>query len=502
MLILVINFDMFKLIYFLLATFFFSPIYGQNIIMSKKLKTNWQKVIPLKISQDTNYLELIKKNKIELICVNNSLEIISSKRIKASYKKSNLRVLTIINIGNANYVFANFWNHLYKKDFLFVRRLNSEGEFVGEWKQIDECEQHIQPSEASFFLKVSQNRKYFAIYSHQYKEIDRGPININVKIYDNEFKFINSFNTSAGEPKSQVFVEQLEIANNGNIFIKIIENKGIVRYGVNYVYKKYYTILSASIGDSILFSNKLQLKNNKIITDAIIKVKNDNSLLIGGFYSKYGFVSAKGVFLMQLNEKSLHIENINDFSEALINKYYLPADYKKRINNEALKFTAQRIEYSLKGEIFIVGELITKYSASKNGIGKGTIYDKDDYDMFLHGAILVKKINGDNKWEQIIPKKQKGYYSSDISFSYLFNDNGFSFIFNTYINDSKNYNAIYKQNKKGKTKLVQMDLNGNIIHEELFKFTTNCNPVIYRPLPFYNKLIFLTKSNRLIYFEL
>lgn len=498
--ILAINFNMHKIILIVLALILSNSIMGQDFIMSEKLISKWQKAILIKQYNDSNYLVLKNKGKTDLILVNDSLKILQQNRIVAKYKKLDLRIVSIVSLSNRNLVFAAFWNYKHKKDYLFARYLDTKGEFIGEWIKIDECYQFLHPDNVSFFVKVSQNNKYFSIYSQNYKEFDRGPIYVNVKVYNDKFELVSSVKSFIGGVKAQVFVEQMELANNGTVYLKVVLNRGVVRVGGNYVYQKDFIVLNASSQDSSFIINKLQLPGNQFITDAVIKIKDDNSLLIGGYFSNYGYASSAGTYWMHLQNNLLENRGVQYFSEALVEKYILPANYSRDIENESLKFTAQRIEYTQEGDVFLIGELIVKYAAIAKVIGKGSMYDNDGVDVFLYDDILVKKLSGLNNWEQIITKKQKGYNSSLLSFSYSFNESGFNFVFNSFVNDSKNYNAIYKPRAKGRTKLIQLDLNGKIANERVFKFVTVCSPLVYKPMPFYKNIILLTKKNKLVYF--
>jgi hypothetical protein len=490
-----------KLVLFFLAIILPTISIGQQTIMSKKLHHKWQNAVTIQQVKDTNYIILSKNKKIELICINDSLKDIYHKRIKASYDKNDLRIVAIKNINKHNYVFASFWNYKHKQNYLFYRKINSTGDFEGDWINISKIYQPKQHEEIPYFIKTSANRKQFAIYSKNYKDFDRGPIEINLSIFDSSFRQIGSFHTNIGDIKSQNFVEQMEVGNNATVYLKVVENKGVERNIGNYVYKKNFIILSASKNDSNFVINKLHDTTNMFITDAIIKVMDNNSLLVGGYYSNLGFASIAGTFLTYLSDGKLYNFERNKFSKALINNYLQPVKFNKSNIKEALKFTAQRLEYSDDGAVYIVGELITKFSASKKGIGKGSMYDNDVLEAYMYGDIMVKKINDINSWEQIVHKKQKGNSSPSISFSYSFDKKVFSFVFNSFIKDSKNFNAIYKENTKGKTKLIQINLEGKIVNEKSFNFTTICNPLIYKPFPFYDKMIFLTKNNRLVYFD-
>lgn len=501
-LILAINFNMKKVVIIILALLFSNLILGQDIILSEKLSKKSQNAILIKQSPDSNYLILRNKRKLDLILVNDSLEVLNQTNIIAKYKKQDLRIVSITSIGNRNLVFASFWNYKHKKDYLFARYLNSNGEFIGNWIQLDECYQFLHPEDVSFFLKVSKNQKYFAIYSKNYKEFDRGPIYVNVKVYNNSLELVSSFKSFIGAVNSQVFVEQMEIANNGNVYLKVVENRGTIRTGANYVYRKDFIVLNATSQDSSFSVHKLQLPNKQFITDAVIKVKDDNSLIIGGYYSESGFVSTAGTYCMQLHDNVMENMGTQYFSKALVDRYKLPENYSSKIKNESLKFTAHRLEYNQQGDVFLIGELIVKYTASSKGVGKGSMYDNDGPEAFLYSDILVKKLSGNNNWEQIIAKKQKGNNSPLLSFSYSFNETGFGFVFNTFINDSKNFNAVYKPSSRGRTKLVQIDFQGKVTDERDYKFTSVCNPLVYKPLPFYNKMILLTEKNKLVYFEL
>lgn len=499
--ILAINFNMQKIFIIILALIFSSSIMGQDFIMSKKLSSKWQKAILISKSNDSNYLVLKNKQKTDLILVNDSLKILQQTRIKAKYKKLDLRIVSIISFGNRNLVFATFWNYKHKKDYLFARHLDSKGEYIGQWIQIDECYQFLRPDNISFFLKTSTNKKYFAIYSQNYKEFDRGPIYINVKIYNANFEIVSSFKTFIGTVKAQVFVEQMELANNGTIYLKVVENRGAIRVGGNYVYKKDFIVLNASTEDSTLNVYKLELPEKQFITDAIIKVKDDNSLLIAGYYSDNGYRSSAGSYWMQLNKNKIHQQGTQPFSKALIDRYLLPEYLSKNTVDESFKFTAHRIEYNKQDDVFLIGELIVKYSPINIEIGKGSIYDNDGAEPFLYSDILVKKLSGNNKWEQIINKKQKGNSSPLLSFSYGFDKSGFSFVFNAFINNSKNYNAVYKPLSHGRTKFIKMNMSGEIIFDEAYNFTTVCNPLIYKPKPFEDKIMLLTEKNKLVFYS-
>jgi hypothetical protein len=490
-----------KLVLFILAIILPTISIGQRTIISKKLHHKWQNAVSIKQAKDTNYIILSKNKKIELICVDDSLKEVYQKRIKASYEKNDLRIVGIKNINNHNYVFASFWNYKHKQNYLFYRKLNSTGDFEGEWINISKIYQPKEQEDIPYFIKTSAAKNYFAIYSKNYKDFDRGPIEIHLSVFDHNFKQIASFFTNIGDIKSQNFVEQMEVGNNATVYLKVVENKGVERNIGNYVYKKNFIILSASKNDSNFVITKLHDTTNMFITDAIIKVMDNNSLLVGGYYSNLGFASIAGTFLTSFSNGKQNNFETQSFSKALINNYIQPIKFTKSKIKEALKFTAQRLEYSNDGSVFIVGELITKFSASKNGIGKGSMYDNDVLEAYLYGDIMVKKINGINNWEQIIHKRQKGNSSPSISFSYSFDDKEFSFVFNSFIKDSKNFNAIYKENTKGKTKLIQMDIEGRIVNEKSFNFTSMCNPLIYKPFPFYDKMFFLTKNNRLVYFD-
>ena len=485
-----------KILYFIGLILITNCIKAQDLKQSPVLSQSWEKIVFQ--GKQNNALNFWCQNNTQfgILQLDSQLNVMQEITLGSQVKNKTLRILSVLFMENQWVVFADFWNQKRNKNYLFANYVNSQGEYLQEWTMIAEMDIPIKPSIDTYFFKFSPDKQRFVVFIKKMRIIEIGFLNLGIHVFDRNFKQIYERNNLVGKGQTQFLVDQVIIDNQASVYLKIVENKGVARYSNSYVFQKTFHLFHFTPEDSSFYSEVIAIPEKKI-TDIVLKLLPDQSLLLGGYYSEGGFASMQGSFVIEYSRRKFELLQTLPFSNALHERYELPSNISKIYPQEMLKFTAHRIEVDDEGSVYIIGELIEKFAGSKRGIPKGSLYDILDSEIYGYEEILIIKVssNGQN-WEQIIPKNQAGKVSDELSFSYSFSSAGFMFAFNTIKKESTDYFARFAPNTQGKTQIIGVDLSGKITQESTFEAVSKSNPLLYRPMPFSSGMYIATSRDK------
>ncbi len=488
------SFNMRQIFFFFLCIAFV-PLQAQQYISSVPLNNKWKRIIYQEQNDSIINFIAINKKKTGLIVTDTNLIIKHQSVFPLSYKKHQLSYVSSFILGGQRMLFASFWNKKKKKNFLFVRHVNRLGDSIGGWHFLCGSNQYIEPEEKTFFIKRSNDGTKYAVYYKKFNLVDSGPIKVDIWVFDKDNAVIYQRNYLYIERSFQKFVEQLEISNSGDVYLKVVINYGINRANSVYVYRKKFRLIHFNRTTQSPRLIKLSLED-KYITDAVISSKSDGGLWIAGYFSNVGYASMDGSYIFSFDNNGLELRNKYVFSKSLRKRYAFDLSFFKQVSGEMYKFRAQRIEEDAQGRVYLLGELIKGLNQFKREHFSGSLYDSDkEGSVFEYGDILIVNLLGANHWEQLIAKKQKGLYSPYLSYSYSFNPKGFLFAFNV-----NKYNSYYLGGR-GQTAIVKLAINGNWKWRKVFNVTSCANPLLYRPMPFNNAIYLLGVKNILLKFQ-
>lgn len=236
-------------------------------------------------------------------------------------------------------------------------------------------------------------------------------------------------------------IKEFAVGDNGEILISV---KGIKESYLHYYDSKGELIAKKDVTSIINESGTYGLKNHQI------KIKSDGKIMLAGLIHNYP----------KNNEIGYYLFDKNDLTITSTKSFKIPTD--KLLFNFTEKEQLQEKKRIEKGNDLVVDNFVTVTDI---------IFDKEDSYVIsevqfrgesgfsAYREIIVYKINVINElvWTKVISKSQEGqsapstsssggvsygYYQGDeFSYSFLFNENGLSFIFNDVNSNLKTING-------------------------------------------------------------
>lgn len=252
-------------------------------------------------------------------------------------------------------------------------------------------------------VAVSQNGKYWAIYSSSYTKQRDANEGINLGVYDQDGEMVWNMNEDLEFRSQDIDLGALEVAGNGEVYLRCNQ----------------YSRTSSS------WSNKtMQIqRNGSEITSVSLPEETTGmtgviwGVMDNGNWEIYGYTRSEGgringykwMIYDPINERVIS-ENSGTFSEDFIRQFISQKVEEKaekkgeEVDLGISSFKARQIIKSDDGTMFMVGEqfefIVRTYTDSKGGTH--TTY------TYKYGAIIVIKLDkaGNMLWSARIPRSQ------------------------------------------------------------------------------------------------
>ena len=429
----------------------------------------------------TNYSRLQLLPKERGVITIDTTDSIRKTPFNLKYKNTSLYFVDSKVINNKVVVFASFWNLKHRKEYLFASIQNTDKNQNLKWHYTSErlCKEEITTN--NFKVSISNNNNGIAISSIDYNITKDDSLTINITTLDSSFNKIFIKKISIKRPDISSTMKKLLIKNNNEVSLLMENRMDLKPIDGTKFYIREYVLIHSNNNMKTPRAYKLELEN-KYIANAIINLTQDDKLMIGGYYSEQSFATIKGLYIMEQGTDRLNTIAINEFSYATIAKYRPIDILDKRFQNEISIFDAQNIINDNNGNIFIISELRTNYYNYYTTAQASTYYGISPIGTYDFGDIMICKVDTktSNSTEMYISKNQRYIPYVNMSYSYSFNKNIFTFVFNKSL--KKDFK--YKTRNKGVTSVVKVNTDGEIISDTTFPDISACNPLVLSPKHF------------------
>lgn len=190
--------------------------------------------------------------------------------------------------------------------------------------------------------------------------------------------------------------------------------------------------------DQKLTIKRISLENRRLIDYGFYN-GNNNELILAGYYSNEEDRSADGVYTYVFNGDGEIIKSSTNEFDINVIKQFESEKSQRKIDKSTQKngvgidnLEFDHLIHHEDGSITAIGE-VYYYTVHYNGSTGSTSYD------YFYNSIIACKISekGDMLWMKKLPKYQEGNGLGGLSYSLLFDDNNYYFV---YLDNIKNLN--------------------------------------------------------------
>lgn len=285
-----------------------------------------------------------------------------------------------------------------------------EGNKLAENVSVLKMDNSAQYSNLKF--KKSFNTQRFLGFTFS---IQKNLIDFRYVTFNNEDGIFKEGKWEITYRSEQIEVFQVEISNQGNIFVLTKEKKGKGNQpsDFQYVIHKYQT------DSQMVTSIPLQL-DNYFITDIIFKIDKNEDLFLGGFYSHWNSHSIIGTLYFRIDHESLQIVNqkTDKLEQSFLERYMSQKQIYK--GKELVDFYLDKMVLRSDGGIVLFAErFYSTYSSSSmyyGYYGPGMYYR--DRMVYNYNDVAVLSINNEGKieWTSIVEKRQSSEFPQQLSY--------------------------------------------------------------------------------------
>jgi len=204
----------------------------------------------------------------------------------------------------------------------------------------------------------------------------------------------------------------------------------------------YIELIKLMSGSGEIERTKLELESDRIIESVALWEKDENELVIGGYYNNPGSYSVHGMYVLHVSkDDGAYTQNYHAIPKEVLNAFSTKSEKKKNEKNAKKgregenKLVFDKLFVDEEGNIILVGEefwVTSRTTTSSSGSTRTTYY-------YHYGDILAAKINteGEMDWLVKVPKIQNGGASQGgMSYTTLFNSDA---LYLLYIDNEKNF---------------------------------------------------------------
>ncbi len=208
---------------------------------------------------------------------------------------------------------------------------------------------------------------------------------------------------------------QVEISNQGNIFILSKEKKGKGSQPSDYQYFIYKYQPDIQKVTSIPLH-----ADNRFITDIIFKIDKNEDLFLGGFYSNLNSSSIIGTIYFRIDHETLEIVNqkTDKLDQSFLERYMSQKQIYK--GKELMDFYLDKMVLRSDGGLVLFTErFYSTYSSSNmyyGYYGPGMYYR--DRMVYNYNDVAILSIDNEGKieWTSIVEKRQSSEFPQQLSY--------------------------------------------------------------------------------------
>lgn len=211
-----------------------------------------------------------------------------------------------------------------KTKMLFAQRVNKDGDFTGDFTQIDAIESNENNDlfsklldsgsarKGSFMLWISEDSTKFVSINNPPFEKYRNE-KFGFKVYNKSLKNISNTSISLPYKDKNLSVVDYYLGNDGNIFMLVkveLDKKGKIKGQAPY----YYSILTVNSNNNSISETKVNLPSKNIANIVFKLDKECKKILCSGFYSElkpkeYEGEDIDGVFYITIDALTQNIDS-------------------------------------------------------------------------------------------------------------------------------------------------------------------------------------------------
>jgi len=429
-----------------------------NNFISKKLNVNFCEnfdgVLKFTVSKSSYY----KNSNHGLILVSDDMLEVKERVVLNQFDGNDNRLLKSFSIGDNWILVSAYFSKKQKEEFVYLQIINSKGEKVTDRKKIFQISTNKKLEDNTYKFAQSENRARFVVLAQSKRITHLDSLVFRYKVFDNSLNELISGSNSFGKNMIHAEIKDIILSNNYDFYLLGEEYYDADEYNIAVVFRKHYELFAYSYNKKSLFRRQIIIED-KFVNSMVFTLVND-SLYLGGYYSKLGFSTIEGAFSMRYVNDSLKLNSISKFPYSLIKEYPIKNYIEDIFYGEMFRFTAQSMEVDSCGNVYIIGQKIDKAIFYGSERQKGSLYDYVNTAIYNFSDVLLFKIQKDSSWYSIVKKyssKGHGYGPMIVNpYTYSFTKDKFYFVNNIkkLIDGSITGKLLYK------VQLLQIDTKG------------------------------------------
>jgi len=403
-----------------------------NNFLKKKFNVNFCENFNGVLKFTVNKSSYYKNSNHGLILVSDDTLEVRERVVLNQFDGNDIRLLKSFSIGDNWVIVSAYFSKNHKEEYVYLQIINSKGEKVTDKKKIFQISTNKKLEDNTYKFAQSENRARFVVLAQSKRQTHLDSLVFWIKAFDNSLNEISSDSNSFGKNMIHAEIKDVSLSNSNNIYLLGEELYDADEYNVAVVFRKHYELFAYSHNRMNLFRKQVIIED-KFINSMVFTLVND-SLYLGGYYSKLGFSTIEGAFSMRYANDSLKLNSITKFPYSLIKQYPIKNYIEDRFYGEMFRFTAQSMEIDSCGNVYIIGQKIDKTIFFGSERQKGSLYDYVNTAIYNFSDVLLFKIQKDSSWYNIIKKyssKVYGYGPHTVNpYTYSFTNDKFYFLNN------------------------------------------------------------------------
>lgn len=319
---------------------------------------------------------------------------------------SDIANLTVV--GENIFLFVN--ETINKEQITKVFHYDLEGKKIADNINVLKLDNNQRFSQLKFKKSFNTQRFVGFTFSVQKNYVDFRYVTFNND--DDVFKE-GKFEIIYNSENLEVF--QVEISNQGNIFVMTREKKGKGSQPNDY----QYIIYKYQPDSQKITPIPLQV-DNRYITDIIFKIDKNEDLFLGGFYSNLNSSSIIGTIYFRIDHETLEIVNqkTDKLDQSFLERYLSQKQIYK--GKELMDFYLDKMVLRSDGGIVLFAErFYSTYSSSSmyyGFYGPGVYYR--DRIVYNYNDVAIISIDNEGKieWTSIVEKRQSSEFPQQLSY--------------------------------------------------------------------------------------
>lgn len=501
-------------IFFLI--FYTSSIVGQTIDYETKVGNAYSRFgqsFEFLADLDEGFVIRYKeKGETGIALFDEQLNFIKSKEIDFKYQDDDLHEVAVLYCKGLLTIFGERDEEEIQAKVLYYYTMNLDDFSIEtEWTKIAESKYIDHGYQADFFIKPSENNKYFFIAANQMFEEDIVK-HLSVILYnenmeaigDRTFELPFHYHEFGEFGKKGVQLKNLYISNSGKVFLfgdlekEVLSEREIKGGKVQTLLNTGTYVFTFNFTDTKISSLQLSTPPDAKVISNLVKFDKNNNLIIAGYYLYEELNGMHGSFFYKIDDKlNIAASKYMDFSNEYVLDGRKPNSIEKRIIKDygvlgMLVHKTKDLHISDSDKIYLVGEFFTY---SRDGYGaKGDL-------NYVFGNIIISVFDthNDTIFNHRINKMSETRFDFNFGcLSTVANNNLYLFFNDNSKNDFKTVTKEYyycNEFSNLSTFIVELNYDESIVRNKLD--FNNKNTYYLRPPFIYNR-----SGNILLYYTL